>query len=420
MIFYLLGINVYFLLMKFAALFNSKAKLWVDGRKGLLKRIKQEVNLNEQLAWFHCASLGEFEQGRPVIEEFKERYKDFKIVLTFFSPSGYEIRKNYEYADYIYYLPLDTPQNAKQFLNAINPSSVFFVKYEFWPFLIREIGKREIPLYLISGIFRKDQRFFKWYGSQGRKTLKSFKHFFVQNTESKELLESINLDSITISGDTRFDRVFSIAQNAKKIPVIEKYINGKTTLVAGSTWKPDEEILIHYFNENPAKFKLIIAPHEIHSENINRIINSFNSDLTILLFSESNENNVLDADVLIINCIGLLSSLYKYASIAYIGGGFGKGIHNTLEAATFGLPIIFGPNYLKFQEAVDLVNQQSAYSITSFVEFEQNLNTLLESNTLLKQKGELSAKYVNQKCGATNSILNSTDIDFSEPKSFKN
>jgi 3-deoxy-D-manno-octulosonic-acid transferase len=416
MIFYLLGIKVYFLLMKFAALFNPKANLWIEGRKGLLKRIKNEIGINEKIAWFHCASLGEFEQGRPVIENFKEKHTDYKILLTFFSPSGYEIRKNYEHADYVYYLPLDTPNNAKRFVKFVNPSMVFFVKYEFWPFFIREIGKRNIPLYLISGIFRRDQRFFKWYGFQARKTLKNFKHFFVQNKKSKGLLESIKLYNTTISGDTRFDRVYSIAQNTKELPLIKKYINNKTTLIAGSTWKPDEEIIVSYFNDNPSKFKLIIAPHEIHNENINRIQNSFNSDVNVMLFSDATESNIDNADVLIINSIGLLSSLYKYANIAYIGGGFGKGIHNTLEAATFGLPIIFGPNYLKFQEAVDLIKQESSFSISSLNEFEIIINTLLRDNDLLKDKGNLSAQYVKQKCGASNSILNSVDIDFSSIK----
>lgn len=413
MILYLFGIKVYFFLMQIVALFNSKAKLWLDGRKSLLNRLEKEINKQDKIAWFHCASLGEFEQGRPVIEEFKKRHNDYKILLTFFSPSGYEVRKNYEYADYIYYLPLDTPYNARRFVDIVKPSIVFFVKYEFWPFFINEIGKRKVPLYLISGIFRKEQRFFKWYGYNSRKMLKNFDHFFIQNHESKKLLQSIGFNNNTISGDTRFDRVNTIANQAKQLELIESFVENTLTLIAGSTWKPDEELIIRYFNEKANTLKLIIAPHEIHRENIERIAKSFDGSAGVLLYSNANQENIKSAKVLIIDSIGLLSSLYRYADIAYIGGGFGKGIHNTLEAATFGMPILFGPNYLKFQEAVDLVDQQSAVSINSYKELEENINSLVNNEVILKSKGELSASYVKQKCGATKTILESLNIDIS-------
>ena len=409
-VFYLFGIKCFYFLMAIASLFNSKAKLWLTGRKGIINKLKEEINTQEKLAWFHCASLGEFEQGRSLIESFKEKHKDYKILVTFFSPSGYEVRKNYDKADYVFYLPLDTPTNARQFLDAVNPSVVFFIKYEFWYFIIHEIGKRQIPLYLVSGIFRKNQRFFKNYAVQSRKMLKNFTHFFVQNKESQELLQSVNFDNVTISGDTRFDRVYTIAQQAKNLPLIEKFKADKITLVAGSTWKPDEEIIVKYFNENPQKFKLIIAPHEIHKENINRLISSFQKETGILKYSEANENNILTADVLIIDSIGLLSSLYKYGDIAYIGGGFGKGIHNTLEAATFGLPIIFGPNYLKFREAKDLISIDAANSIDSGIKLNKLLNTLLINNDEIVRKGNRSADYILKQKGATDKIITSIKV----------
>lgn len=405
MIFYLFGIKLLYIIAAIASLFNSKVKSWFKGQKNIFDKLKSEINTQEKLAWFHCASLGEFEQGRQLIETFKEKHKDYKILITFFSPSGYEIRKNYDKADYVYYLPLDTPKNAKQFLDIINPSLIFFIKYEFWYFFIREIGKRQIPLYLVSGIFRKNQRFFKSYAISSRQILKSFTHFFVQNKESQNLLSKINFTNVTISGDTRFDRVYTLSKQAKDLPLMEKFTANNITLIAGSTWKPDEEIIVSYFNENPQKFKLIIAPHEIHKEGVNRLINSFHKKIKIVKYSEANENNILSADVVIIDSIGLLSSLYKYGNIAYIGGGFGKGIHNTLEAATFGLPIIFGPNYLKFQEAKDLINLGAAESIDSASKLNKLLNTLLINNDEIIRKGNISAEYILKQKGATDKII---------------
>ncbi len=406
---YYLGIQIYYFLILIASLFNRKAKLWINGRKRLLKKIESRVNPEDKTAWFHCASLGEFEQGRPLIEAFKEKYTDYKILLTFFSPSGFEIRKNYQHADYIYYLPLDTPKNAKKFLNLVKPDIIFFIKYEFWYFFLKEIHLRKIPLYLVSGIFRKDQRFFKSLNQKSRKMLSYFTHFFVQNKESEILLHSINIKNVTITGDTRFDRVYTISKQAKELPLIEKFKNKFDVFIAGSTWKPDEEIIIKYFNKYPQRFKLIIAPHEVNPENIERILKLFNANKNVVKYSEANIKNIEKADVLIIDCIGILSSLYKYGKIAYIGGGFGKGIHNILEAATFGMPIIFGPNHEKFQEAVGLIRQGGALSIDNYNGFEKVVTQMLDDKKHLMEKGEIASKFVVQKTGATNKILSSID-----------
>lgn len=406
---YTLGIRIIYILIAIASIFNSKARFWIKGRKNLFKRLKAEINNNEKLAWFHCASLGEFEQGRPVIEKFKSRFPHYKILLTFYSPSGYEIRKNYEKADYIYYLPIDTPGNAKQFLEITNPNIVFFIKYEFWYHFLKEINQRDIKLYLVSGIFRPEQRFFKKHARKYREMLHFFTHLFVQNQESKELLNSINFNNVTIAGDTRFDRVYEITQNAKKLNLLEKFKQDKLTLIAGSTWKPDEEIIVEYVNQTQYELKLIIAPHEIHKDNINRLQNAFKQELKVLKYSEANEENIANADVLIIDSIGLLSSLYNYGNVAYIGGGFGKGIHNTLEAATFGLPILFGPNYLKFQEAIELVRMGSAFSVSNYDQLKEKLNFLFYATENISKLGKLSADYVKQNYGATQKILSSID-----------
>lgn len=404
-LFYILGMHIIYVLIAIASLFNSKARYWIKGRKGLLQKLKRDINENENIAWFHCASLGEFEQGRPVIEKFKEQYPDYKILLTFYSPSGFEIRKDYNKADYIYYLPIDTPQNAKAFIKIVKPQIVFFIKYEFWYYFLKEINKHNIPLYLVSGIFRKDQHFFKKYAKRARKMLSFFTHFFVQNEQSKELLHSVGFENVTISGDTRFDRVYAISKQTKSLELIEKFRSGALTLIAGSTWRPDEEILIKYLNETSFKVKFIIAPHEIHSENMRRIENSFKDEFNVLRYSAANENNIEQANILIIDSIGLLSSLYKYGDLAYIGGGFGKGIHNTLEAATFGLPILFGPNYLKFKEAIDLINKKAAYSVENYEDLKDKLNFLIGDQSNLKELGVKASNYVSKNCGATETIL---------------
>ena len=407
---YLFGIKIFHVLVRFASVFNTKAKLWLNGRKNIFDDLSQKIQPEDKIAWFHCASLGEFEQGRPLIEELKQRHPDFKILLTFFSPSGFEIRKNYEKADFVCYLPLDTPQNAKQFLNIVKPQLIFFIKYEFWYFFLKEIGKRKIPLYLVSGIFRGNQRFFRKYTVLSRKMLSWFTHFFVQNEDSKQLLNSINIQNVTVTGDTRFDRVFTITQQSKDLPIIEKFAQNNTLLIAGSTWKPDEEILTKFFNQSDNQLKLIIAPHETHKENINRIIKLFPDKNLVRRYSEAIETDVSNFNVLIIDSIGILSSIYKYGQIAYIGGGFGKGIHNILEAATFGIPIIFGPGFKKFQEAVDLIKLGGAFSISNFEDFQDTINSFIENKEKIVRKGNVSSSYVKEMKGATDKILGNVNL----------
>lgn len=402
---YLFGIKLFYVLIRLASIFNPKAKLWFNGRKNIFDDLNNQIQPGDKIVWVHCASLGEFEQGRPLIEELKQRHPDFKILLTFFSPSGFEIRKNYEKADFVCYLPLDTPRNAKQFLNIVKPQQVFFIKYEFWYFFLREIWKRKIPLYLVSGIFRKNQRFFRRFAVLSRKMLSCFTHFYVQNENSRQLLNSINIKNVSVSGDTRFDRVFTITQQSKNLPIIEKFAQNNTLLIAGSTWKPDEEILIKFFNQSNNQLKLIIAPHETHKENIDRIIKLFPDKNLVRLYSEVVENELSNISVLVIDSIGILSSIYKYGQIAYIGGGFGKGIHNILEAATFGMPIIFGPEFKKFQEARDLINLGGAFSISKSEDFQDTINSFIENSEMIVRKGKISSSYVNKMKGATNKIL---------------
>ncbi|NOQ27338.1 MAG: 3-deoxy-D-manno-octulosonic acid transferase [Bacteroidales bacterium] len=402
---YLFGIKLFHLLVQLASIFNAKAKLWLNGRKNIFEVLSHQIQPEDKIAWVHCASLGEFEQGRPLIEELKKRHPDYKILLTFFSPSGFEIRKNYEKADFVCYLPLDTPRNAKQFLNIVKPQLIFFIKYEFWYFFLREIWKRKIPLYLVSGIFRKNQRFFRRYAVLSKEMLSWFTHFFVQNENSKQLLNSINIQNVTVTGDTRFDRVFTITQQSKNLPIIEKFAQNNTLLIAGSTWKPDEEILIKFFNQSNNQLKLIIAPHETHKENIDRIIKLFPDKNLVRRYSEVIESELSNIKVLIIDSIGILSSIYKYGQIAYIGGGFGKGIHNILEAATFGMPIIFGPEFKKFQEAIDLINLGGASSISKFEDFQDTINSFIENDEVIVRKGNISSNYVKKMKGATDKIL---------------
>jgi 3-deoxy-D-manno-octulosonic-acid transferase len=362
---YILSVKIYSVGITLVSLFSKKAKYRYIGVRRTFQIIKQAELRNT--IWFHCASLGEFEQGRSLIEKIKENNPETSIALSFFSPSGYEIRKNYEHADIVFYLPADSRKNAKKLIDLLNPKTVFYIKYEFWYFYLKEIHKRAIPLYLVSGIFRKDQIFFRSYGAFFRKMLLNFTHLFVQNKTSQKLLNDLDIHNVTITGDTRFDRVHEIAQSRKSYPDIEKFINNNLVLIAGSTWKPDEELLIDYLNKTDYKIKLIIAPHEIEEENIKRIIRS--AQKKTLRYSAMNQNSDFDSDILIIDNIGMLSSLYAYGHIAYIGGGFGAGIHNTLEAAVFGMPIIFGPNFGKFSEAVELIKKQAAFSVSSKKEF---------------------------------------------------
>ena len=401
---YKISIFLYSLLVRLASIFNEKARQFVRGRSNWKANLQNQIEKDARYIWFHCASLGEFEQGRPVIEEIKKQHPEFKIILTFFSPSGYEIRKNYAGANIISYLPLDTKSNASAFINIVKPEKVFFIKYEFWYFYIAELKKQNVPLYIISAIFRENQQFFKntiggkWY----REILFQFEHFFVQNENSAELLKSIGLNNISVSGDTRFDRVAEIAKAAKKIEVVEKFKGKALLFVAGSTWKPDEELLAEFINQNK-DIKFIIAPHEVSQSNINRIHQLLKKPA--ISFSKVNEKEIHNYQVLIIDSIGLLSSLYQYSNVAYIGGGFGVGIHNILEAATFGMPIVFGPNFKKFKEAIDLIQNGGAFSIAKFDELESIFNHLIFDKKLLNKTSEICKKYVEKNVGSTKFII---------------
>ena len=406
---YILGIRVYHVIILIFSLFNSKAKLFIRGRKNLFNEIKQQVDAGEKHVWFHFASLGEFEQGRPVLEKLKVLFPAKKIVVTFFSPSGYEIRKNYALAD-VFYLPIDTAHNARRFLDLINPEMAIFTKYEFWHFYFKELKNRNIPLYVISGIFRPNQVFFKWYGGFYRQILKAVSYFFVQNEESKRLLNSIGLFNAMVSGDTRFDRVYENAKSPKKLTKVEAFIGNSPTLICGSTWLEDENLLSALPEKYP-DWKFIIAPHEIHESHIESIEKQF--PIGSVRFSVLNSNNQTpnaEYQTLIVDNIGMLSSLYQYGKLAYIGGGFGAGIHNTLEAAAFGLPVIFGPKYDKFQEAKDLIILSAAKSISAGDE----LLTAFESFAANEIARIAAKKYVGDKKGATDKIV-STIIQPNQP-----
>ncbi len=403
---YTLFIKIYYSLILIASCFNAKAKQWIYGRKHIFNTLENQIP-EGKLIWFHCSSLGEFEQGRPLIEMIKKHKKDYKILLTFFSPSGYNIRKNYAYADIVTYLPLDTPKKTEKFIRLVKPTMVFFVKYDFWFNIIKNLHKNKIPIYLISGIFNKNQLFFKRYGRWYKKILFLFDHLFVQDDDSRILLQKQGLNNVTVAGDTRFDRVYEIAQKVEKNPLIEKFKNNHRLIIGGSSWEQDENILLHYINETDNdQLCYIIAPHEINPAHINNIINKLNKKA--LKYSEANQNNIENYKVLIIDNVGMLSSLYQYAEIAFIGGGFGKGIHNILEPATFGIPVIFGPCYHKFREAHDLINGQAAKTINNYDTFKKNMTLYLDNHQIMIKAGNTAAQYVKNNKGATAYIYEKT------------
>lgn len=397
--------------LNITALFNKKIKLFIDGRKQTFTKLQEEIAETDEVIWMHCASLGEFEQGRPIIEKLKIKFPTKKVVLTFFSPSGYEVRKNYEYADVVCYLPIDSAQNAKRFLDIVHPQLAIFVKYEFWPNMLKELKISHIETLLISGIFRENQLFFNWYGGWMRKSLTAFSRFFVQDENSKKLLNSINFNNVTVSGDTRFDRVFEITHQNNKLPFIEEFIDNKYTLVAGSTWKEDEMMLVDYINNKASENeKFIIAPHNINPKDIADLTNSISKK--VVLFSEKPSNatqvdvNLGDYQVFIIDTVGILTKIYSYASIAYVGGGFTKtGVHNVLEPATYGIPILIGPNYHKFNEAIDLVKNKACFVVDNSKELSLHLENFFQSNELRLKTGERAKKQVVDKTGATAKIL---------------
>jgi len=415
--------------VKLLALFSPKMRLFVDGRKTVFTTLSTAITPGDRTIWFHAASLGEYEQGLPVMEQIKTTYPTHKLVLTFFSPSGYEVRKNNTVADVTVYLPLDTTSNAQQFLAFVRPEMVFFIKYEYWPNYLNALQKGGIPTYLISGIFRKDQAFFKWYGGFYRKALTTFDYFFVQNESSKILLQGLGYQNVKISGDTRFDRVVSILERDNTLDFIEAFKNDTTTIVIGSSWPKDEAVLVDYINHCNAKVKFIIAPHNIKSEQIQALQKSIsrktvlysaiketlpeNGNETLHAIIKDNENETLHAtslreyDVFIVDTIGILTKIYRYADIAYVGGGFGlPGVHNLLEPATFGIPIVLGPNYSHFAEATALINMEGCISIHNQNELHDAFDQLIYNPDIRHEKGHICATFVQMNKGATAIIMN--------------
>ena len=417
------NIVIYFVLwgIAIASLFNEKVRKMWRGEREAFKILKQKVDPNAKYIWFHAASLGEFEQGRPLMERIRKDYPQYKILLTFYSPSGYEVRKNYEGADIICYMPVDTRLNAIRFLRLVRPVMAFFIKYEFWSNFLHILKYRNIPTYSVSSIFREDQVFFKWYGRSYAGVLKCFTRFFVQNEESKRLLEGIGITAVDVVGDTRFDRVLHIKEAAKQLPICEAFRTGVASsqsagvphhdfkvFVAGSSWPPDENIFIPFFNEHK-DWRLLIAPHVIAEEHL-KLILSLIKGKKVVRYTQTTPEEAAEADVLIIDCFGLLSSMYNYGDVAYIGGGFGVGIHNTLEAAVWNMPVIFGPNNKKFQEAQGLLKSGGGFEINTYEDFSGLMNSLMNDEAFLKQAGDKAGAFVAHLAGATDKVLASVKL----------
>lgn len=417
------NIVIYFVLwgIAIASLFNEKVRKMWRGEREAFKILKQKVDPNAKYIWFHAASLGEFEQGRPLMERIRKDYPQYKILLTFYSPSGYEVRKNYEGADIICYMPVDTRLNAIRFLRLVRPVMAFFIKYEFWSNFLHILKHRNIPTYSVSSIFREDQVFFKWYGRSYAGVLKCFTRFFVQNEESKRLLDGIGITAVDVVGDTRFDRVLQIKEAAKQLPICEAFRTGVASsqsadvphhdfkvFVAGSSWPPDENIFIPFFNEHK-DWRLLIAPHVIAEEHL-KLILSLIKGKKVVRYTQTTPEEAAEADVLIIDCFGLLSSMYNYGDVAYIGGGFGVGIHNTLEAAVWNMPVIFGPNNKKFQEAQGLLKSGGGFEINTYEDFSGLMSSLMNDETFLKQAGDKAGVFVAHLAGATDKVLASVKL----------
>ena len=401
-ILYNFGIYTYKQLVNIASFRNLKARKMKQGHKEIFHYLAQNADPEGGYIWIHASSLGEFEQGRPIIEAIKAHYPEQKIAITFFSPSGYEVRKNYPKADLICYLPFDLPNNVNRFLNILKPKQAIFIKYEFWGNYLNALAKRNIPTYIISAIFRPSQIFFRPYGSYFRRILQNFEHLYVQDENSKKLLKDIGITKVSVTGDTRFDRVLEIRSQAKELPLIEQFSKGNFTLIAGSSWPKDEEIFIDYFNRHP-EMKLIIAPHEIHEEHIQFILSRLNR--TAIRYTQADEKNIQKADCIIIDCFGLLSSIYRYGQVAYVGGGFGAGIHNVPEAAVYGIPVIFGPNHKKFKEAKELIIAGGGFSISRSEDFELVMDRLLENKEFLSKAVITAGQYIQNNSGASKKIL---------------
>lgn len=417
------NIVIYFVLwgIAIASLFNEKVRKMWRGEREAFKILKQKVDPNAKYIWFHAASLGEFEQGRPLMERIRKDYPQYKILLTFYSPSGYEVRKNYEGADIICYMPVDTRLNAIRFLRLVRPVMAFFIKYEFWSNFLHILKHRNIPTYSVSSIFREDQVFFKWYGRNYAGVLKCFTRFFVQNEESKRLLEGIGITAVDVVGDTRFDRVLQIKEAAKQLPICEAFRTGVASsqsadvphhdfkvFVAGSSWPPDENIFIPFFNEHK-DWRLLIAPHVIAEEHL-KLILSLIKGKKVVRYTQTTPEEAAEADVLIIDCFGLLSSMYNYGDVAYIGGGFGVGIHNTLEAAVWNMPVIFGPNNKKFQEAQGLLKSGGGFEINTYEDFDGLMSSMMNDEAFLKQAGDKAGAFVAHLAGATDKVLASVKL----------
>ena len=400
---YLLGVAIY-------SRFNEKVRKMWRGEREAFRILKEKVDPSAKYVWFHAASLGEFEQGRPLMERLRKEHPEYKILLTFFSPSGYEVRKNYDGADIICYLPLDTITNARRFLRTIHPVMAFFIKYEFWYNYLHILKHRGIPVYSVSSIFRPDQIFFKWYGRQYGRVLNCFTHFFVQNEESKELLGKIHVHNVTVVGDTRFDRVLQIKEAAKKLPVLESFVQEHPKVfVAGSSWPPDEEIFIRYFMQHP-EWKLIIAPHVIGEDHLQQIEKAL-AGRSYVRYSQVREgDSVSDTDVLIIDCFGLLSSIYHYGQVAYVGGGFGVGIHNVLEAGVWDIPVFFGPNNQKFQEAQGLKAAGGGFDFRTYEEFAGKMDAFLANPEDMRSAGKQAGQFVEGLTGVTEKILSAIPL----------
>lgn len=392
-----------------ASLFNKKVKKMWAGERQAVKVLKEKVDPEARYIWFHAASLGEFEQGRPLIEHLRETHPEYKILLTFFSPSGYEVRKNYEGADIICYLPLDTIRNARRFLRAVKPVMAFFIKYEFWYNYLHILQHRGVPTYSVSSIFRPDQIFFQWYGRQYGRVLKCFTHFFVQNMESKALLAKLGITDVDVVGDTRFDRVLQIKEASKQLPIVEQFTaHAQKVFVAGSSWLPDEEIFIKYFDIHK-DWKLIIAPHVISDEHLSQIFELLKGR-SVVRYTEATEENVKDAEVLIIDCFGLLSSIYHYGTVSYVGGGFGVGIHNVLEAAVWDIPVVFGPNNKHFQEAQGLMLVQGGFEINDYQSFRDLMMRFETDAFFLQNAGENAGAFVKSRAGATAKVMENVSL----------
>ena len=406
---YNIVIYIYLIGVAIASCFNKKVKKMWAGERQALKVLREKVDPNARYIWFHAASLGEFEQGRPLMEYLRKTHPEYKILLTFFSPSGYEVRKNYEGADIICYLPLDTIRNARRFLRAIKPVMAFFIKYEFWYNYLHILQHRGVPTYSVSSIFRPDQIFFQWYGKGYGRVLKCFTHFFVQNIESKNLLAKLDIHDVEVVGDTRFDRVLQIKEASKQLPIVEKFTeNTSKVFIAGSSWLPDEEVFLKYFNLHK-DWKLIVAPHVIGEDHLAQIFELLKGR-RVVRYTEATEENVKDAEVLIIDCFGLLSSIYHYGTISYVGGGFGVGIHHVLEAAVWDIPVIFGPNNKRFQEAQGLIMAGGGFEINDYQSFRDLMMRFETDEMFLQTSKKHAGEFVKGRAGATEKIMGSLPL----------